>query len=69
MENQQENLSQIGCNVKNCHYWSEGNICTADKIQVSNTDFSADMEAGSFQQPAPASDSYETQCATFKPKQ
>jgi hypothetical protein len=65
----QQDASQIACNVKNCHYWGQKNICTADKIQVSNTDFSADMEAGSFNQPAPSEESYETQCVTFKPKQ
>lgn len=62
-------MSEIACNVKNCGYWGKGNQCTADKIQVSNVDYSADMEAGSFEEPAPCTNSYETQCVAFKPKQ
>ncbi|GAB6138555.1 DUF1540 domain-containing protein [Halanaerobaculum tunisiense] len=61
-------MSEIACNVKNCHYWGQGNVCQADKIQVSNIDYSTDMEAGSFNQPAPSSNSHETQCVSFKPK-
>ncbi len=59
---------EIACNVNNCHYHGEGNICNASNVQVSNVDYSQDMEAGSFNQPAPSANSYETQCVTFKLK-
>ncbi len=62
-------MSQIKCNVKNCKYWGQGNLCTAEKIQVSNVDYSSNMEAGSFERPAPCSNSYQTQCVSFVPKE
>jgi len=63
---------EVACNVNNCHYYGEGDICTANKIQVSNIQFGTkmgDMEAGRLDKPAPSSDSHSTQCVTFKPKQ
>jgi len=43
------------CEVRNCHYWAEGNRCSADAIYVVS-------HAGKM-----ASDSSETDCKTFTP--
>ncbi|GMB09894.1 uncharacterized protein DUF1540 [Thermolongibacillus altinsuensis] len=43
------------CEVKNCHFWAQGNKCSADSIYVVS-------HAGSN-----ASSSHETDCKTFKP--
>jgi hypothetical protein len=42
----------ISCSVNTCHYHMQGDKCTAEKIQV---------------EPKDASDSKETDCATFYP--
>ncbi|SJZ38867.1 DUF1540 domain-containing protein [Selenihalanaerobacter shriftii] len=62
-------MSKIGCNVSNCSYWGQGNVCQADKISVSNDSHSgkADMEAGSLGGKVTSNHSRETQCVTFKP--
>ncbi len=44
------------CEVNNCHYWKQGNNCGAEAIYVVS-------HAGNM-----ASDSYETDCKTFKPQ-
>lgn len=62
-------MAEIACNVQNCHYWDQGNKCTAKKIQISNVNYSTDMEVGSFEEPALAGNSYETQCVAFKAKE
>lgn len=43
------------CEVRNCHYWAEGNRCSAESIYVVS-------HAGNM-----ASDSTETDCKTFVP--
>jgi hypothetical protein len=64
-------MSQIGCNVSNCEYWGNGNVCQADKISVSNNTHSgsSDMEIGSISDAVTSNHSRETQCVTFKPVQ
>lgn len=47
----------VMCEVNNCTYWSEGNLCSAEKIYV----VSKEGEK--------ARESEETDCYTFKPKQ
>lgn len=46
-------ITRVKCVVDNCEYWDSGNQCTASAIEV---------------QPPHASDSDDTDCATFKPK-
>lgn len=46
-------ISRVKCVVDSCEYWSSGNHCTASTIEV---------------QPPNASDTEETDCATFSPK-
>ncbi|MFO7818895.1 MAG: DUF1540 domain-containing protein [Halanaerobacter sp.] len=58
---------EVKCNVNNCAYWQQGNICAADEIQVSTTDCGADMEMGSFEEPAHSASSHQTQCVSFRP--
>lgn len=43
----------VKCVVNTCHYYMSGDHCSAEKIEV---------------QPRNASDSQETDCATFKPE-
>ncbi|NLL39713.1 MAG: DUF1540 domain-containing protein [Clostridiales bacterium] len=43
----------VKCIVTNCHYYMQGDHCSADKIEV---------------QPKSASKSEETDCATFIPE-
>ncbi|SFI97487.1 DUF1540 domain-containing protein [Thermoflavimicrobium dichotomicum] len=45
------------CEVNNCTYWGEGNLCKADEIYVV-------AQLGN-----KARESKETDCKTFKPKQ
>ncbi|MGM0368858.1 MAG: DUF1540 domain-containing protein [Bacillota bacterium] len=58
---------QVGCNIKNCTYWSQGNMCAADKIQVSSVECGEDMEMGSFSEPISSPSSHQTQCVSFRP--
>ena len=45
----------VKCEVNNCKYWAEGNVCTADKIYVvSHTG-------------KEAANGKETDCHTFEP--
>jgi hypothetical protein len=46
-------ITRVKCVVDNCEYWDSGNHCIASAIEV---------------QPPDASDSDDTDCATFKPK-
>lgn len=46
-------ISRVKCVVDSCEYWSNGDHCLADSIEVI---------------PPRASDSQETDCRTFKPK-
>lgn len=61
-------MSEIACNVSNCQYWGQGNVCEADKISVSNNTHSGnnDMEVGSFSDAVTSDHSRQTQCVTFK---
>jgi hypothetical protein len=43
------------CEVNNCTYWGQGNLCTADKIYVVS------------HRGAQAETTEETDCKTFKP--
>lgn len=29
-------MTNVKCNVRSCHYWGNGNVCTADTITVDN---------------------------------
>ncbi|MBM7624856.1 DUF1540 domain-containing protein [Sporohalobacter salinus] len=63
-------MSEIACNVSNCEYWDNGNICAADKISVSNNSYageSATMEIGAIDDEVASPKSQHTQCVTFKP--
>ncbi|SDH73113.1 protein of unknown function [Alteribacillus persepolensis] len=42
------------CEVNNCEYWAEGNLCTADKIYVVS------------HKGEKASNEHETDCKTFE---
>ncbi|WP_158736181.1 DUF1540 domain-containing protein [Alteribacillus sp. YIM 98480] len=44
------------CEVNNCHYWAEGNLCSADRIYV--VSHSGEK----------ASTEHETDCKTFEKK-
>ncbi len=46
-------ISRVKCVVNSCTFYGNGDHCTAEKIEV---------------QPRNASDSQETDCATFYPK-
>lgn len=46
-------LSGVKCIVNTCHYYKEGDHCSAEKIEI---------------QPRNASNSHETDCATFAPR-
>jgi hypothetical protein len=46
----------VMCEVNNCTYWGQGNLCKADEIYVVG------------QNGNQAEDSKETDCKTFKPK-
>lgn len=52
-------MTEVKCSVESCHYWGDGNICTADSIMVKNTLSSdtddelhriGDMEIGTMKQ-------------------
>lgn len=65
-----EEMGEIACNVSNCEYWGNGNICTADKISVSTDSYTgetADMEIGAIDDEVASPKSQQTQCVTFKP--
>ena len=54
MENKNKKVNEgIVCDVVNCTYHAEGNVCTAAKIAVG---------------PSYAESSADTVCATFKPQ-
>ena len=53
MHHNNNNSPQVKCVVDSCEYWEQGNQCNASAIEVS---------------PPHASDSEETDCNTFKPK-
>jgi hypothetical protein len=63
--------ADVKCTVTPCTYWSKGNVCSAEAIEVNNnTDVmnsSNDMEIGDIGK-SKAGASCETMCKTFKPK-
>jgi hypothetical protein len=62
--------NKVKCSVANCHYW-ESNLCTAKEIEVAknaNVAGGYDMEAATMDNTGHSSDSSETKCVTFKPK-
>jgi len=69
-------MPQVKCSVANCHYWKEGNNCSADLIMI-DVDDHADAEldqeyAGetfSVDFQAVARDSSSTCCHTFRAKE
>ncbi|EEG78940.1 DUF1540 domain-containing protein [Dethiobacter alkaliphilus] len=46
-------ITRVKCVVDSCEYWDNGNQCLASAIEI---------------QPPQASDTQDTDCATFKPK-
>jgi hypothetical protein len=52
MHNNNAITEGVKCVVNSCHYYKEGNLCTAGKIEI---------------QPKNATSSEETDCGTFKP--
>ncbi|WP_069649075.1 DUF1540 domain-containing protein [Caloranaerobacter ferrireducens] len=46
-------IGRVKCSVNSCYYYGEGDHCLASSIQI---------------QPPNASNSHETDCATFTPK-
>lgn len=34
---------QIRCSISNCHYWSQGNVCSADQILVTSQSMAQTM--------------------------
>ncbi|MCR4397518.1 MAG: DUF1540 domain-containing protein [Firmicutes bacterium] len=64
----------IRCSVSNCHYWADGNYCSAEQIVVTSDrmgdttphTFNA-LEASQFPR-TPAGSSMETCCKTFVTK-
>ncbi|MBA1335014.1 MAG: protein of unknown function DUF1540 [Firmicutes bacterium] len=50
VERKNDHLSGVKCVVNTCHYYSEGDYCNAAKIEI---------------QPRNASNTEETDCATF----
>lgn len=64
----------IMCSVNNCHYWSQGNVCVANKILVtsdavgSSADDTYDAPQASNAAPTPVNSCMETCCKTFAEK-
>lgn len=65
---------KIHCTVENCHYWGQGNHCTAQEIMVTSDSMGNDLP-DSFDAPqastadtTPCSSCMETCCKTFVEK-
>ncbi|HYF84206.1 MAG TPA: DUF1540 domain-containing protein [Clostridia bacterium] len=54
VEKKNDHLSGVKCVVNTCYYYSQGNYCNAAKIEI---------------QPNDATNTQETDCATFAPNQ
>lgn len=69
-----EPKQEIHCSVQNCHYWSKGNRCQADKILVTADTVGAsqpesyDVEMAAEISPTPAESCMQTCCKTFVSK-
>lgn len=61
----------IMCSVDNCHYWSQGNVCQANKIMVTSDQVgesapdSFDAPQASTASPTPVNSCMSTCCKTF----
>ncbi len=61
----------VCCTISSCHYWSQGNLCSASKILVTSDTMSKNLPdkinapyASQITQ-TPVSKSYESCCKTF----
>lgn len=54
IQKKNDHLSGVKCVVNSCHFHAQGDYCNAAKIEI---------------QPKNASDTQETDCATFMPEQ
>lgn len=53
VERKNDHLSGVKCVVNTCYYYAQGDYCNASKIEI---------------QPMNASNTQDTDCATFAPK-
>ena len=67
-------VQNVYCSVNNCHYWEQGNVCTASKIMITTDKSGADMpdtfDAPQASQitPSAVDSCMETCCKTFVAK-
>ncbi|MEC1178059.1 DUF1540 domain-containing protein [Metasolibacillus meyeri] len=63
---------EVNCTVSNCFFHAEGDLCSAERIQVdmnhreNQTEFAGDFDFQNAREQA--RHSFETCCKTFKPK-
>jgi hypothetical protein len=71
-------MTEVKCSVESCHYWGDGNVCTADSIMVKNTLPSdtddnmyriSDMEIGTMKQDIDQENMRRTRSDTTQGKQ
>jgi len=66
---------EVKCTVSNCIFHAKGNVCGAEKIEIdmdyhakdNNTEFASEFDYRSISEEA--SQSADTCCKTFKPKE
>ncbi|MGF7186556.1 hypothetical protein GGQ84_002673 [Desulfitispora alkaliphila] len=64
----------IMCSINNCHYWSQGNVCKANKIFVASDEVgesapeSFDAMQASTAEPTPVQNCASSCCKTFVEK-
>jgi len=67
-------MARVKCTVDTCHYWGQGQVCTADEIEVNSqygatgtgrTAFSAELSTAG---QSAARTSAETMCQTYRPR-
>jgi len=67
------NKLEVHCTISNCHYWTNGNYCDADKILVTSDSLAArepdsvDAPQASTLEQTPTDDCMSTCCKTFVP--
>lgn len=68
-------MPEVRCSVANCHYWAQGNKCSADTIMIdvdkhANADYKAEFAGESFdtEHQDEAANVRSTCCHTFEPK-
>ncbi|WP_017755065.1 DUF1540 domain-containing protein [Calidifontibacillus oryziterrae] len=64
---------EVACTISNCTFYGEGNVCNAERITVemdrhAGYDTELSMELGEANHIDEATNSAETCCKTFKPK-